>query len=191
MTHVLGYPGEEDVEANAIALKHRVRIDFPDDTLAEAEKFPRAVRPADRKGREDLRQVPLRHHRRRAGQGLRRRGPRGGCGDDSTFILRVAIADVSHYVRPGSAVDDEAAERGTSTYFPDRVFPMLPEALSNHLCSLVPREDRLVDGGRDDLQPGRAAQGRAVLPRRHPQRPPAHLYRGRPGARRSRTARRR
>ncbi len=59
------------------------------------------------------------------------------------FRLIVAIADVSHYVRPGTALDAEAQQRGTSVYFPTRVLPMLPTALSDHLCSLAPRVDRL------------------------------------------------
>ena len=58
------------------------------------------------------------------------------------FVITVAIADVGHYVRPGSALDREAAERGNSVYFPDRVVPMLPERISNDLCSLRPHEDR-------------------------------------------------
>ena len=62
--------------------------------------------------------------------------------NEGGFILTVAIADVAHYVRPGSALDREALERGNSVYFPDRVVPMLPERISNDLCSLRPDEDR-------------------------------------------------
>src|SRR5262249_46673089 len=58
------------------------------------------------------------------------------------FVISVAIADVAHYVRPGSALDREALVRGNSVYFPDRVVPMLPERISNDLCSLKPGEDR-------------------------------------------------
>src|SRR5581483_8721391 len=63
-------------------------------------------------------------------------------GNPGGFVITVAIADVGHYVRPGSALDREALKRGNSVYFPDRVVPMLPERISNHLCSLVPGEDR-------------------------------------------------
>ncbi|TAL17441.1 ribonuclease R [bacterium] len=142
VVHVLGYQGDKDAEAGAIALKHKVRIDFPDTVLRDAEKFPRKVAAADISGREDLRFVPF----------VTIDGEKAKDFDDAvhveegpggSLILRVAIADVSHYVVPGTPVDSEALLRGTSTYFPDRVFPMLPEALSNNLCSLVPREDRL------------------------------------------------
>lgn len=141
VVHVLGYPGNEDVEAKAIALKHKIRIEFPKEVLKDADKLPKKVRVADIKGRADLRNVGF----------VTIDGERARDFDDAVqvedlgtkYLLRVAIADVSHYVRPGAPVDDEAALRGTSTYFPDRVFPMLPERLSNGLCSLIPNEDRL------------------------------------------------
>src|SRR5207253_10801945 len=63
-------------------------------------------------------------------------------GNEGGFVVTVAIADVAAYVRPGSAMDREALERGNSVYFPDRVVPMLPERISNDLCSLRPLEDR-------------------------------------------------
>lgn len=141
VVHVLGYPGNEDVEAKAIALKHKVRVEFPPEALAAAEKLPEKVRKTDMAGRADLRALPF----------VTIDGEKARDFDDAVlveetggkYLLRVAIADVSHYVTPGDVVDAEAAERGTSTYFPDRVFPMLPEKLSNGLCSLIPRVDRL------------------------------------------------
>jgi ribonuclease R len=142
VVNVLGNPGEPDVEAKAIALKHGVRVDFPEDALAEAAKVPKRVRKADLEGREDLRGLAF----------VTIDGEKAKDFDDAVCVERlekgeirlwVAIADVSHYVAPGTALDAEAFARGTSTYFPDRVFPMLPEKLSNGICSLNPGEDRL------------------------------------------------
>jgi ribonuclease R len=120
---------------------HGIPSVFGRDVIAEAE----AARPATLAGREDWRDVPLvtidpidaKDHDDAV---FARPDPdtanRGG------FIIDVAIADVAHYVRPGSALDREALARGNSTYFPDRVVPMLPERISNDLCSLKPGENR-------------------------------------------------
>ncbi|WP_417242255.1 ribonuclease R [Celeribacter sp.] len=115
--------------------------DFPDDVIAEAD----AATPADLKGREDLRDVPLvtidpvdARDRDDAIWAELDTDPKNKGG----FILWVAIADVAHYVTPGSELDREAWKRGNSSYFPDRVVPMLPDRLSGDLCSLheaVPR----------------------------------------------------
>ncbi|MGZ5829830.1 MAG: ribonuclease R, partial [Xanthobacteraceae bacterium] len=120
---------------------HGIPSVFGREAIAEAD----AARPATLAGREDWRDVPLvtidpidaKDHDDAV---FARPDPdpanRGG------FILDVAIADVAHYVRPGSALDREAFARGNSTYFPDRVVPMLPERISNDLCSLKPHESR-------------------------------------------------
>ena len=114
---------------------------FPREVLHEAE----AARPATLAGREDWREVPLvtidpadaKDH----DDAVFAR-PDTDPNNPGGFIIDVAIADVAHYVRPGSALDREALARGNSTYFPDRVVPMLPERISNDLCSLRPGEDR-------------------------------------------------
>ena len=114
---------------------------FPREVLAEAD----AVRPATLESREDWRKLPLvtidppdaKDHDD-AVHATRDKDPANPGG----FVITVAIADVGHYVRPGSPLDREAAERGNSVYFPDRVVPMLPERISNDLCSLRPEEDR-------------------------------------------------
>ena len=121
------------------------RFDLPHEfspaALREAQAWGDHVDPAQAQVREDLRDLPL----------VTIDGEDARDFDDAVYAephgdgyrLIVAIADVSHYVRPGTAVDTEARERGTSVYFPTRVLPMLPTALSDHLCSLAPRVDRL------------------------------------------------
>ncbi len=142
VVHVLGSPGDPAVEAKAIALKHGIPVEFPPEVLEEAERVPARVRKTDLRSREDLRELPF----------VTIDGERAQDFDDAVCLeelergrtrLRVAIADVSHYVKPGAELDSEAYARGTSTYFPDRVFPMLPERLSNGICSLNPGQDRL------------------------------------------------
>ncbi|MCB9977785.1 MAG: ribonuclease R [Rhodospirillales bacterium] len=114
-----------------------LREEFPERVVAETDKMT----VPDLKGRDDLRSYPL----------VTIDGPDARDFDDAVFAektengdyhLIVAIADVAYYVRPGTALDREAQKRGNSTYFPDRVVPMLPEALSNDLCSLRPNEPR-------------------------------------------------
>ncbi len=130
--------------ATAIELaiaSHGLPHEFPADAVGEARKFGREISAATFGDRKDLRALPL----------VTIDGEDARDFDDavwseenaSGFRLVVAIADVSHYVRPGTALDAEARERATSVYFPNRVLPMLPEELSNHLCSLMPEVDRL------------------------------------------------
>lgn len=121
--------------------QHGIPDDFPDEVMAEAD----AETPAGFEGREDLTSLPFvtidpadARDRDDACLALRDEDP----ANEGGFLLWVAIADVAHYVRPGSALDREARRRGNSTYFPDRVVPMLPDRLSGDLCSLhedVPR----------------------------------------------------
>jgi ribonuclease R len=123
-------------------LRHDLPQEFPEQVLSQANLFSPDVPPADLQGREDLRDLPL----------ITIDGADAKDFDDAVYAealssggwrLIVAIADVSHYVRNGSPLDTEARSRATSVYFPDRVIPMLPEHLSNHLCSLMPRVERL------------------------------------------------
>ena len=132
-------PVEMSTEA-AIA-RFDLAQEFSPGALQEAKRFGSRVDPEEVAQRVDLRQVPL----------VTIDGEDARDFDDAVyaerdgedFRLRVAIADVSHYVRPGTLLDTEARARGTSVYFPTRVLPMLPVALSNHLCSLEPQVDRL------------------------------------------------
>ena len=126
--------------AKAVSLLVIATLNIPDAFAAEVMAEAEDARGVSPDGREDLRQIPL----------ITIDGADARDFDDAVFAepdgdgfrLIVAIADVSHYVTPGSALDRSARERGNSVYFPDRVVPMLPEALSNGWCSLRPNEDR-------------------------------------------------
>lgn len=125
-----------------ILTKHKLRFEFPLEVIRESEKFPERIGQEDMSGRTDLRKLPFvtidgRDARDFDDAVAAERLP------DGSIRLWVAIADVAHYVQPGSPLDQEAYLRGTSVYFPHRVLPMLPERLSNGLCSLNPHEDRL------------------------------------------------
>lgn len=139
---VIGFIDDPNVETNVIIKKFGLPTSFPKSVEEESAALPDALTAADFEGRDDFRQrstitidpttardfddaidvVALK---------------------DGSFQLGVHIADVAHFVRTDSAIDTEARRRGTSVYFPDRVIPMLPEKISNHLCSLNPRVDRL------------------------------------------------
>ena len=135
---VLGDPASIEVQADIVIRKHKLPHKFSDKALQEAEMYPDSM--PEEKGRLDLHAIP---HVTIDGETARDF-------DDAVAVektakgwrLYVSIADVSYYVKPGSALDSEAYERGTSVYFPNRVVPMLPERLSNNLCSLVPNKPR-------------------------------------------------
>ena len=134
-------PPPADRAAEAILAKLSIPAEWPAAARQAAGRLPRQVCASQHPGREDLRALPLATIDGESARDF----------DDAVFAeprkggwrLLVAIADVAQYVKPGSALDQEAWERGTSVYLPDRVIPMLPEALSNGLCSLRPRQDRL------------------------------------------------
>jgi ribonuclease R len=139
---VLGPPGEEGVDMLSVLRQYDLPLRFPKEVLHEARSVGTVVQPADLHGREDCRNHPV----------ITIDPDDAKDFDDAICLERVAagqwklwvhIADVSHYVKPGTALDAEARRRGNSTYLVDRVIPMLPEALSNELCSLKPDIDRL------------------------------------------------
>ncbi|MGC0779260.1 MAG: RNB domain-containing ribonuclease, partial [Candidatus Acidiferrum sp.] len=140
---ILGRPGDLGVDTEIIIRKHHLPHSFPDEVLHESERLALPVSESDRAGREDFRELPI----------VTIDGETARDFDDAVYVerrdgggwlLQVHIADVAHYVRPESPLDREARLRGNSVYFIDRAVPMLPEALSNGVCSLNPREERLV-----------------------------------------------
>jgi ribonuclease R len=143
VVEVLGEIDDPGMEIEIAVRKFGVPHIFPKEVVEEAARLPHEVRRADLKSRVDLRDVEL----------VTIDGEDARDFDDAVYCepiakrgwrLVVAIADVDHYVRPGTAIDAEAQSRSTSVYFPRRVIPMLPEEISNGLCSLRPDVDRLV-----------------------------------------------
>ncbi|HUU44174.1 MAG TPA: ribonuclease R [Acidobacteriota bacterium] len=141
ITEILGYPDEPGVDIQRVISSFQLPRKFPPDVLAEARARRTQLAPADFKGREDLRELvtftidPADAKDHDDAVSIEQRG--------KGWRLGVHIADVGHYVTEGGALDREAYERATSVYLVDRVIPMLPERLSNDLCSLRPRRDRL------------------------------------------------
>ena len=137
----LGDPERPGMASEIAIRSHGIPHVWSEGVLAEADRLPLEVADAAGRGRADLRDLPL----------VTIDGADAKDFDDAVhsaprpggWKLTVAIADVSHYVAPGSALDREASLRGTSAYFPGRVVPMLPERLSNGICSLNPEVDRL------------------------------------------------
>src|SRR6267143_1657742 len=134
---ILGRPGELGVDIEIIIRKHHLPHSFSAEVLEEAKLRAQPVSDTDQQGREDFRHLPI----------VTIDGETARDFDDAVYVehradggwhLQVHIADVAHYVRTESALDREARLRGTSVYFPDRAVPMLPEALSNGMCSLKP-----------------------------------------------------
>jgi ribonuclease R len=142
--HILSKLAESDVLTEAIStalVAHQIPHEWPDAVFRAAEKLPKSVQTDQFPKRVDLTDLPL----------VTIDGETAKDFDDAVYAhktdngwrLVVAIADVAHYVKLGSALDSEAVVRGTSVYFPERVVPMLPEAISNGLCSLRPETPRL------------------------------------------------
>jgi ribonuclease R len=141
VVEVLGDYADPGMEIEIALRKHELPFEFDKETLAQARKLPDGVRKSDWRGRQDLTQLPLVTI---DGETARDFDDAVFCErQDKNFRLVVAIADVSHYVPEGGALDRDAYARGNSVYFPRRVIPMLPEKLSNGLCSLNPQVERL------------------------------------------------
>jgi ribonuclease R len=140
---IVGNASDFGVDVEIIIRKFHIPHRFPPEVLAEAEAAPAVISKQELRRRRDYRHLPI----------VTIDGETARDFDDAVtvyrlengdFELQVHIADVAHYVRPGSAIDQEARLRGTSVYFPDRAVPMLPLELSTDLCSLRPQVDRLV-----------------------------------------------
>ncbi|MFI5176044.1 MAG: ribonuclease R family protein [Terriglobia bacterium] len=152
VTEVLGKPGDFGIDVEIMIRKHHLPHRFPEEVKEAAQTIPQEVSTEEAGRREDFRSLPI----------VTIDGETAKDFDDAVYVrrlgngnceLQVHIADVAHYVTPGSPLDLEAALRGTSIYFPDRAVPMLPEELSNGICSLKPKVDRLVQSCIMEIDP--------------------------------------
>lgn len=143
VVEILGRPDDFGVDVEVVIRKHHLPHHFPPEVLQQAQEIPAVIDPVELEGRRDFRSFEI----------VTIDGETARDFDDAVwvdrlpngnFALHVHIADVSHYVRPGTPIDAEALLRGTSVYFPDRAVPMLPFELSTNICSLNPQVDRLV-----------------------------------------------
>jgi ribonuclease R len=140
--HILGAQGENDTEMNAILAEYGFPLSFPAEVEHEAEEIPEVITEQEIAKRRDFRDIltftidPFDAKDFDDAISFKRL-------DNGNYEIGVHIADVSHYITPDSALDKEALDRATSVYLVDRVIPMLPERLSNGLCSLRPKEDKL------------------------------------------------
>lgn len=141
VTTPLGKAGTNEIEMNSILIKNGFNLAFPDEVLLEAKALPDEISPNEVKNRKDIRDIPTLtidpETAKDFDDALSYRKL-----DDGKYEVGIHIADVTHYVKEGSALDEEARERTTSVYLVDRVCPMLPENISNNLCSLRPNVDR-------------------------------------------------
>jgi ribonuclease R len=140
---ILGHADDFGVDVEIMIRKHHIPHEFPPEALQQAQAIPNVIRSEEMARRRDFRDLEI----------VTIDGETARDFDDAVWVertaqgnwrLQVHIADVGHYVRPGTPIDREAATRGTSVYFPDRAVPMLPLELSTEICSLKPQLDRLV-----------------------------------------------
>ena len=142
ITKILGDAGDNNAEMNSIMYEYNLPVDFPQDVINESELVPEVITEKEISNRRDMRDVttitidPVDARDFDDALSLK-------VINDNNFEIGVHIADVGHYVKPGSKLDEEAYKRATSVYLVDRCVPMLPERLSNGICSLKPNEDRL------------------------------------------------
>jgi ribonuclease R len=161
VTHVLGSPDDPRTEVAKVIAIAGIPEEFPDEVLDAARRVPQKLQPEDFADRIDLRDRPFLTIDPETARDF----------DDAVFLEKreggyrawVAVADVSHYVRAGSALDAEALIRGTSVYLPDRAIPMLPRELSAEMCSLKAEEDRCAMVVRVDLDAGGSVTGSSLM----------------------------